>query len=116
MVSKARLKLRNTINLILLIIFVVAFIGYFAFPNIVFINNVTPDAMGLVSLSFVINMLIHRNTKVITYMLVFGSIFVSSILCYTFASGFWKDISFELIAVSFITLVITILLRKKIEV
>jgi len=119
--SKTNLAIRNKINFILFLFFVVSSITYFLFrTSHVWVRSIFPDAMALVFLSFLLNMMIHRNTKLITYMLVFGSIFVVFVGLFILGTLnnylFITDISQEFISVSFITLIVALILRKKIVV
>lgn len=119
--AKKNVAVRNKINFILFIFFTLSSIIYFTFKNShEWVRNVFPDAMALVFLSFLLNVMIHRNTKVNVYIIVFGSLFV--IFSVLFAIGtinnyiFITDISQEFIAISLITVIIAVIMRKKVAV
>jgi len=119
--AKKNLVLRNKINFILFLFFVTSSTIYFIFRDSHdWVRNIFPDAMALVFLSFLLSNMIHRNTKLMTYIIVFGSLFV--VFSALFVIGtinnyvFITDISQEFIAVSLITFTIAIIMRKKITV
>lgn len=118
MVKKSRFTFGRRVNLILFIFLILATIFYFVLRyQLPWVSNILPDIISIGVLSLLISVLVDKETSVDMFAIIFGSIFFISIGLFIY--GLNQDVQFlvdtapEFIAVSFVTVVISLVLRRK---
>lgn len=110
-------RLKNLMIWLLLSVLAISIFTYFLFSGVVWVRNIVPEFIGASLMGLVLVIFIKRNMRLVTFLMIFGSILFLSLLLFVLGrslnSSAIIDIIPEFIGYSGFGLLLSLFFHKK---